>query len=653
MSKGITVWEQHVEKIVLGLVVLVFLAAVFLLATGTPNQLRVGNEELAPGEVNAKIRSKAEDLNRSFQPNASSPNAAKFDAIEAASADNFLDKLGSGVSPAPSLPRIAPTLASSLLPEEVGTVDVYYYEPAIASPSMRKQVVQTQDTLEPTEVQRLPELASLFETGTLDIAWTTPVAEIDLAGLRSELAASDNLARPPRSQIPSNWYRERVYLLDVVFERQQQESDGSWSRATVVPAVPGMRSIREEISGSIEVDANYRDEVFVNLDDPLIQQELLQPDFFATLNSRFTPPTFDSLPDADDLDESGEGEVVDEAEAERKRRIRELQRRLRDRSISANRTREILKELGGELDENAPGQGGEEKGRGRGGSGRGSGRGGSGPPDGGGPGGPGGPGGGFGGKKGSSSSQSEAQKRQRIGLTKKLRKLEAEIARFQAELDELAPGIANAATNAGAENAARMLDTRTDERLLTWTHDLNVEPGATYRYRATLKIFNPLFARGRQLLKDQRSLSEQFALASRSSEWSQPITIDPPVQFFFVRASEDGGSLGLGEARLELYRYHDGQQRTARFTLQPGERIGERTVLGGIPVDFTTDWYLVDVIEDPAATGREGLDQEDDAFVVCRRIDGTEIRVRVPSSQLRDPSRERLEMDAQEDATRG
>ena len=376
----------------------------------------------------------------------------------------------------------------------------------------------------------------------------------------------------------------------------------------------------------------------------------LQPDFYNTVNSSFTPPTFASVDLQDDAG-SDEGEVVDEVEADRRRRVRELQRRLRDRTISAERTREILKELGGELDENTPGQGEEDNGRGRGSGRGGSGRGGSGPPDGGGPGGPGGPGGGFGGKRSSSASQSDAQKRQRIGLTKKLRKLEKEIERIQADLAELEP---NAVADASASaETVRMLDTRVDEKMLAWTHDLDVTPGATYRYRAILKVFNPLFARGRQLLKEQRPLSEQFAIASVSSDWSAPVTIDPPVQFFFVRASEDGGTLGLGEARIELYRYHDGKQRTARFTLQPGERIGESAVLGGVMVDFTTDWYLVDVIEDPAATGRGGLDQDQDAIVVCRRMDGSEIRVRVPSSQLRDPDRVRLEMDAQESRAQG
>jgi hypothetical protein len=651
MKKGISFWEEHLEKIVLAVCAVVLVGAAGTVMMERPNRTTVGTQEVDPAEVNGVILAKAGDLGRRLQET-SSADTAGLEAVKTASADGFLDRLNAGVAPAPTLPRIAPAFASILLPEEVGSVDVLYYEPVIASPLMRSRVVQTQDTLEETATERYPELGALFGGDELDLVWTTPVAEINLAELRAELAASDALAKPARVQIPGNWYRDRPYLLDVVFERQERRADGTWSAAVPLPVIPGARSIRARIAQGADIDAGFRDEVFMNLDDPIVQQEILQPDFYATVNARFTPPMFSdrSIDEVDPEDDS-----IDEEEADRLRRVRELTRRLRDRTITLNRTAELLKELGGELDENSEGAGGSgrgDRGRGRGsGSGSGSGRGGppGGDPNGGG--GPGGPGGGFGGKRGNPGANSEAQRRQRIGLTKKVRKLEAEIERIQADLAELDPSSVDTAVDS-AQTSARLLDTLADERVLAWTHDIAVKPGATYRYRASVKAFNPLFARGRQLLESQRERSEDFALASLASRWSEPVTIDPPVQFFFVRASEDGGTLGLGEARIEMYRYHDGRQRSARFTVQPGERIGSSSLVDGGRVDFETDWYLVDVIADPASTGRNGLDSDDDSIVVCRRLDGTEIKVRVPSSQLRDPNRTRLEMDARETQAR-
>ena len=113
-----------------------------------------------------------------------------------------------------------------------------------------------------------------------------------------------------------------------------------------------------------------------------------------------------------------------------------------------------------------------------------------------------------------------------------------------------------------------------------------------------------------------------------------------------IRANDEKGSMGLGEARVELYRYENGARRTQQFTVQPGERIGRMVNIGGDQVDFQTDWYLVDVISDPSATGGSGLDEEDDATVVCRRLDGTEARIRVPSRQRVDSQRTRLKIDA-------
>ncbi len=109
----------------------------------------------------------------------------------------------------------------------------------------------------------------------------------------------------------------------------------------------------------------------------------------------------------------------------------------------------------------------------------------------------------------------------------------------------------------------------------------------------------------------------------------------------------------MGEARFELYSYTDGALRSELFTVEPGERIGRAATVGGRMVDFTTDWYLVDVIADPAAPEGPGLDQEENATVICRRLDGTEIRIRVPSSQQADPRRAGLRIDVASSADQG
>ena len=353
MNKGITIWEEHLEKIVLGLVVLVLLGALAYVLLAKPNTTTVGSQDLAPGEVNSEIMQKANDLGLRLQ---ASTDVTDFDVVEAASADAFIDSLDSSVSPSGSLKRTAPALASLLLPEEVGSVDVLYYEPAIAAPMMASPVTQTIDTVIDSELDRVPELSSRFSGSPLDIAWTTPVARIDLAGIRRELGGADSQATPPREQIPSNWFNNRPYILDVVFERQTMQPDGSWSAPEVVPPVLGARTIREDLADTAQHGASFREDVTINLEDPLVQQEILQPEFYATVNDgvelqELTVETTEETPT-----EVGKTEQ----EIREQQRVRSLEKRLRDLTSKRGRIKATLDELGGPLEEDDQ----QEEGRG-------------------------------------------------------------------------------------------------------------------------------------------------------------------------------------------------------------------------------------------------------------------------------------------------
>jgi hypothetical protein len=453
------------------------------------------------------------------------------------------------------------------------------------------------------------------------------------------------MMNPMRSQIPSNWYNRRPYVIDVVFERQAKGDDGEWGTTQIVEPVPGRLSYREEIVERIAdgtLDAGFRQQIWLQLDDKVNQVEVLQPEFYATRNDSFAAPALfdDRELSADD----GMDDVSDE-EAARRQEQREIERRLRDRVSSAGRIEATLKELGGELREGDAGSDDGDSGSGRGG-GRGGGKGKSDPN--------GDPG--FGssgqGKKGSSGTGSATDRRRRMNLTMKLDRLRSEIERLQDSLEAMDPDAAD--FMGSVETAAvEVIDIAVDDEMLVWTHDLSVEPGATYRYRCTVRLYNPLFARSRQLLEAQQERAKSFTIESLTSDWSSPIEIRPPVEFYVVRASEESGSLGLGEVRVEMYRYFNGSRRSTQFSVQPGERIGRTiTVPGGdrpVAVDFSTDWYLVAVVADPAASGGSGLDRDDDATVVCRRIDGTELRLRVPSRELVNQDRIRFKTDAGQD----
>jgi hypothetical protein len=462
---------------------------------------------------------------------------------------------------------------------------------------------------------------------------------IDLAAVRAELGGSADSADPPRATIPSNWFNDRPYVLDVVFEREMMSSDGSWTNPDAVESIPGgigLRAVLAQKRAADELDAGFKEAVWLNLDDRVKQLEILQPDFFATTNAALA--ISEDEPEEELVDED---DGLDEEDRALREQERELRRRIRDRKSSASRISATLTDLGGPLNESEDkdDRKGGDKGRGSGGRGGRGGGGGSGDPSGGGFGGS----GSSAGRKQGGSMSNETDRRRRISLTKKLLRLTEEIERLEGQLSALNPEATIEIAGAGQ---MELQDLATAEEMLVWAHDLGVEPGKTYRYRCRILMFNPFFARGRQLLPEQQALAESFEIVSAVSEWSSPVMVAPPVEFFVVRASDGAGSLGMGEARIELYRYEGGARRTEQFTVQPGERIGRKARVGDTTVDFQTDWYLVDVIDDPAADGRAGVDAEDDATVICRRLDGTELRIRVPSQQIIDPQRTRLRVDA-------
>ena len=144
-------------------------------------------------------------------------------------------------------------------------------------------------------------------------------------------------------------------------------------------------------------------------------------------------------------------------------------------------------------------------------------------------------------------------------------------------------------------------------------------------------------------------------IASVASEWSEPIEARPPARFFVASAkSADAsgriGRLGLGQASVDVFRFQNGRWWRERFSVEPGERIGaERTprragqMLSAEPIDFTTDWFVVDVVENLDAN-QDDRDRGHGATVILQRIDSGEIvEWRMPSVESRSPDRERLD----------
>ena len=161
-------------------------------------------------------------------------------------------------------------------------------------------------------------------------------------------------------------------------------------------------------------------------------------------------------------------------------------------------------------------------------------------------------------------------------------------------------------------------------------NDIDVEPGATYRYRMRVGVVNPLFNKRSLPEEQQAQYGEKFLLYSGWSDWSTPIPVEKMEHFFVLGASSTPSP---GSANVEVWRYYDGQWRNEEFRVQPGDPVGEpQTVEVGyeqMTIDYSTDNFLVDLDTDftiPGSTGNAPSETTrvlfmKDGDMVARRLD--------------------------------
>lgn len=108
--------------------------------------------------------------------------------------------------------------------------------------------------------------------------------------------------------------------------------------------------------------------------------------------------------------------------------------------------------------------------------------------------------------------------------------------------------------------------------LRVWAADPSMQPGKTYRYKLVVSVINPLYAVPR-LAPDQLEENRQrAALLPTEAEidampWIGPIKVEPKSQFFFT-----GG--GASRADIDIYRRYKGKLQLQEFKGAPGDTIG-------------------------------------------------------------------------------
>jgi hypothetical protein len=622
-NKGIPYIEQHIEKFVLGAAGAVFFSVIAWQVLGTHNNVTLDGRNARPSEIDDALASKSQLLSEKLEQPAP-PLSEKLGDRLKPQANDFASRLGSAVSPKSALPQIEPALASALQ-SDGATSGKPFHVPEFAPMAMRPSL-QVSDTVDAAAVEKDEQLKKFFSNGNYDLTWVVPSAVLDVAQIRKELASAETGAA-----IPQFWYQSSVFVIDIEFERERQLSDGSWGESTLIAPLPGQFSFRPEIAKG--ADAGLRDSAFTYLSDKASQRKILQPDFFPTRGSKFSPEVV--LEDKTVLEVRSE----DPEKAKLEDEVRRLRKDVTKWTIEVTRLKEELEGLGGPLEDTSKEdkrreeerKRDEERNRGNGGTGGGLGR----------------PGGGLGGAAGGMDGGrrkpgDEANKERRIRLTKTLKEREGKLTRAQ---EDLAKKQEAAGLSAQVEKPADAGSSNLDkaDSVVVWAHDLKVAPGEQYRYRAVAKVYNPFFTYGTLLVPDQKKLGDSFTLATVTSEWSNPYRVTPPVEFFVVDAQAGEGRLGTGQATFEVFRYVDGERRVQRFTVQPGDVIGASKPSSGETSggDFSTGFFLVDVFADPAIE-RSGSDRRPVAVAVVQNAVGDRYQVRVPKDDAGDLRRRDL-----------
>ncbi len=109
--------------------------------------------------------------------------------------------------------------------------------------------------------------------------------------------------------------------------------------------------------------------------------------------------------------------------------------------------------------------------------------------------------------------------------------------------------------------------------LLFWAFDDTMDPGHTYRYRIRLGVFNPV-AGTDQLVPEHQDKKNQVILWSDFSRVTDPVAI-PKRMYFFAKDVQDRQMT----ATVEVARYELGYWRTEDFQVRPGDLIGKEVEL--------------------------------------------------------------------------
>ncbi len=179
-----------------------------------------------------------------------------------------------------------------------------------------------------------------------------------------------------------------------------------------------------------------------------------------------------------------------------------------------------------------------------------------------------------------------------------------------------------------------------------WAHDVTVESGKTYRYRVVYRVINPLFNKADRLVAELKPVAKQLEQDSIPSDWAAPVTIDRAMRYFVEEADPQNGV-----AKFGVYKLYNGYWIHKVFAARTGDAIGSKDakvdVIGddGQPKKGeAVNLSVAAVLVDVKAAAKQAgaIGNKGPVAVLVASLDKGQIDVRDLASDKADPDRVRL-----------
>jgi hypothetical protein len=556
MGKIIALFEEHVEKIILGVVVLVCVWLGLFHVLLSPNKVTYENKNYGPGTVDKQISRQTEPLEHILdgppqQTESNKSSLAQFLALLDSAVTHVDTKI---YAPQPYISSVQPTVKHLYGLPEIGPVSDVAVEHIRAVAYVPTQEVTEQNPYDKTRNE--PN----------DVDLVTVEANFDVTGLNQKFQESFT-----GDDVPAEWRDPclaRPVFASVQLERQELNPDGTWNQWEIVPRtkIDHLRRLFESTQTPGNLPAAGMKLLLVQFDNRDVAMNLLQPPAYQIASAReeWFPPSLHKK----------YVKLRDEQQAEEKRKALEDEKKAREERLEQQRagtpsgygatspgsaysedlaameavtgTRTRTRNPGrqnvtglspdsGRLRE--PGRM-REPGRLR---------------DGGGAAGTTPQGYSSGARRGQQDDRDA--ERERMAKTKEF-SIKQSMNELYTEFNRI---LINPRTDL----------TRLREQLLFWAHDDTCEPKKTYRYRIRLGVFNPV-AVGSKPVGGGKTAAASTILWSEYSEPTEAVTV-PGVLYFFAKELQEAEK----RVTVQISRYMMGYWYSKDFPVWRGESIGK------------------------------------------------------------------------------